>query len=425
MNTIGVISYYVNSVLAYIGFYLAYLYEEFREFALIIKIAAVSLTVTGLLVFGCMIRLFFRVWKRHRSHKLSERIEKRYGEGVTYILSSESRPDLSRRDVLDLLDLSNEDIGRVLKKNREKMAFSRMVYNIRISESSALGRRRNLHVLLNIFGIPAFLEDQVNKGSERVKVESIYMIRAFKLHINQWMVNLLMNSKRNRLRRLVMYASALSSTSTDLEYFESEFFDENCCIYDEIQLGYVLQRRVSLNRKIPNLAHWAGHQKNPSTQLIFIRLMRQFDQKEYCEDLVELFNTGNHDLMEEIARTWGYLHYEEGEELLSETLTTQNDDVKVTFMHALARMATGKSVDALVDGYRESGNFHVRFEALRCLYNYGEVGQAKFEELRRTASENDKPLFAFFRNEITLEQIELAQDDLYEQQFGENIYSVL
>lgn len=196
-------------------------------------------------------------------------------------------------------------------------------------------------------------------------------------------------------------------------------------MYDEIQLGFVLQRRKTSKRKIPNLAHWATMHDNPKAQVMFIRMMRQFSQKEYCDELEELFNhNSDGELIEEIARTWGYLGYTQGEELMSEMLLTQPDDSKVSIMHALTRLNTGKSLGSLVDGYRNSGSPHVKFEALRCIYLYGDEGRKKFEELKAGATEREAYFFDFFNNELTLKEIPLEKTARYHSRYGDNLFSV-
>lgn len=425
MNTINRIAYYVDIAIAYIGYYVSYLYEYYRGFAPIIKFAVTALTITALLIIIALLSLLFRAWRNRRWRRVEKRIADRYGEGVAYLLSADAKPDMTRQEVLDVLDIE-DDKGKTLLKNfKEKLSFCRLVYQTRISENAVVGRRRNLHTMLGIFGTQSFLEELVNKGNDRRKAEALHMLRAFKMPINQWVANQLLNTKRNRIRRLAMYASIMSSSNTDLDYFESEFFDDNCCIYDEIQLGYVLQRRRSAKRKIPNLAHWAHLQKNPDTQCVFVRLMRQFNQHEHCDELEDFFqHNSDKQLINEISRTWGYLRYDEGEEQLSDTLLTQSDEIKVTIMHALTRINSGKSLDALVEGYKNNGDPYVRFEALRCLYNYGDAGRLKFAEFEQTAQGTDKQLFEFFYNPLTKAKIPLSENDTYRPLFGENIFSV-
>lgn len=403
-----------------------YLWNEFMGFSAIIKIAVVVVTFSVLLILATFVRIGYNGWRNRKWNKQYKKLDDKYGEGVRYLLSAEAKPNMSREEVMNALDLDdNERKGNILKNFRERFTFARLVYRYRISDEATHDKQKNLQLLLDIFGTPVFLEEVINKGQMRRKAEALVMMRAFKLPVNQWVANQLRNAKRYRVRRLSSYASIMSGSNADLEYFESEFFDNNCCLYDEIQLGYVLQRRKSMKRIIPNLAQLAANQRNPGTQAVFVRLLRQFEQKEYCADLEELFNTTNdRELIQEICRTWGYLKYEPGEELMQDIILTQADDTKIAIMHALARLRTGKSLEIFEAAYRDSGAQNVRYEALRCLFNYGAEGYLKFKELEGSHRDGDEVLFEFFINPLTREATKLSKDDIYESVGEENLYSV-
>ena len=142
--------------------------------------------------------------------------------------------------------------------------------------------------------------------------------------------------------------------------------------------------------------------------------MRRFNQGEYCPQLKDLFQQTCHKkLIEEISRTWGYLNYKESEKMLVDSLIMQPDDTKVAIMHAITRMITGNSLNVLVDEYKEATNPHVRFEALRCLYNYGKEGLAKFHEFEANHAQEEDIFFSFFENPITLANIRLDKEQAY------------
>ena len=426
MYTINIIEYYFNLAASWVSQYVLYLWNEFMAFSPIIKIAAVSVTLSFLLILVTLIRMTYNGLHEMKWKREYKRLDEKYGNGIRYILSPQARSNMTRQEIIDSVDVDDEDRNRnILKNYRERFSFARLVYNSRISEEATHDNQKNLQILLDIFEIPAFLNEVVNKSPMRRKAEALVMIRAFKLPVNQWIANQLRNAKRFRVRRLSSYASIMSSSNSDLEYFESEFFDKNCCLYDEIQLGYVLQRRKSMKRKIPNLAQLAQNQSNPTTQAVFVRLMRQFEQKEFCSELEDLFNANsNKELTQEICRTWGYLKYLPGETLMQDILLTQPDDTKVAILHALTRLNTGQSLDQMVIAYRDSGDQHVRYEALRCLFNYGPAGYTKFKELERTAPEQDRHLFEFFTNPLTREETRLSKDDRYETVGEENLWEV-
>ena len=427
-TTIAEISYWYNLALTYIVIGVTWLFDHFRDFAWIIKVAAVSLTISLWLIFLSLLQIFRKAWRRRKWNKVEKKLLEKYGDAISYILSPESPDTMGRDEELELLgiDPNEADPKKLLKDAREKLCMARIIYRARIAEEAQVEGSRNLHVLLGIFGLIDFLEEVIVKDTLHQKVEALLMLRAFKTPTNQWIANQLLNNKRRRVKRLAMYASIMSSSNTDLGYFESEFFGKNFCKYDEIQLGFVLQRRKSARRKIPNLAHWAVMQEDPRTQAMFVRMMRQFNQAEYCNELEDLFQHNSDNLIiAEVARTWGYLKYTEGEELMRDMLLTQPDDGKVAILHALTRLNTGQSLNSLLDGYRNSGTQHVRFEALRCIYWYGPEGRAKFEELRKNAPERDKNIFDFFTNELTMKELPLEKTAKYYSEYGDNLYSVV
>lgn len=416
MDTISWFSYFANLGLAYATFWVTFLYKIYCDYPVEVRIAILLIvfSLCGLTVLT--ISSLHRVRERVRSTKITEKLEKRYGKAVDHLLSADCKPNMTQREVADLLGIGNERGGKhcTLHGSKEKWLFCLMVYYKCISEKTASGRHANIHQLVNLFSLREFLETAASRGDYRQKRDALSMMRTFKLYISPWVINQLRDSQNKYVQRLAMYASIMSSSDSDLDYFETNFFDDNSCINDEIELGFLLQRRRKSGVKLPNLANWAQHQKNPNTQCVFVRLMRRFNQREYCPQLEDLFRQSSHKkLIEEISRTWGYLDYVESEKMLVDSLIMQPDDTKVAIMHAVTRMATGNSLDVLVDEYHEATNPHVRFEALRCLYNYGEEGLVRFRELEAAKTSDEEKFFAFFNNPITLANIRLDKEQAY------------
>ena len=401
--------------MAYCKFLFTFVLYKFADYPNEIKFAALVSALCVMIIIVMQISIIWMSWLNKRKNRLRERIEKKFGKGMEYIVSSEASQLMSEKEIENAFDLDDVDFdGPLLKNNREKRMFVDVFYLYFISKRSELSRTGNTHTMLYMFNIPDYLEKEVSLGSWKHKVTALSYMRTFKLPISPWVINKLLNSRYMRVQRLAMYSNIMSSSDSALDYFETDFFDNNCCIKDEIELGFSLQRRRKLGLKLPNLARWAHIQNNEKTQCMFVRLMRRFNEIEYCGQLKDLYNqTKKKKLIEEISRTWGYLHYVECEDMLIEALLTQPDDTKVAIMHAMTRLATGKSLNALLDGFKNTTNPHVRFEALRCIYNYGTEGRALFEELERNASDADKKYFSFFHNPITLEKIRLDKEQAY------------
>lgn len=416
MNNVSILKYYFNLIAAYVTYYFKYGLSLFADYPAEVKVAVTASLFSAFLIVIMFIALFCISYRRKRRQNLDRRIEKRFGKGVDFMLSADAKKRMSRYEIADVFDINRDAVGKEIFKNKsDKEAFVDFFYQRFITERSDLANRDNITSFLFLFGIPEFLEKEVSLRSMSKKVKYMSMIRTFKLPVSPWVINKLLSSKYLRVQRLAMYSNIMLSSDSDLDYFETDFFDKHCCIKDEIELAYSLQRRRKSGRKLPNLARWANLQKNERSQCMFVRLMRRFNELEYCDQLTELYKTQprKKKLIEEISRTWGYLHYTEGEDLLVDALLIQPDDTKVAIMHALTRFATGKSLSALLEGYYNTTNPHVRFEALRCIYNYGEEGRAKFYELEKDALETDLKFFEFFHNSITLEKISLDEEQAY------------
>lgn len=416
MSTVSLLKYYFNLIMAYITYYFEYAISMFADYPPEVKVA-VSVTVMCIILMLYMFFAFlFLSRQRMRKNKLKAKFEEKYGKGMDYMLCGEAQKRMSRHEIAAVFGIEYENLTKeILKNRREKEAFVDLFHARFISEKSDLANRDNITTVLFLFGIPEFLEKEVSLRSMSKKVSYMSMIRTFKLPVSPWVINKLLNTKYLTVQRLAMYSNIMLSSDNDLDYFETDFFDKHCCIKDEMELAYSLQRRRKAGLKLPNLARWANLQKNERSQCMFVRLMRRFDELEYCDQLVELFKNQprKKKLIEEISRTWGYLHFTDGEDLLMDALLTQPDDTKVAIMHALTRFATGRSLSSLLEGFQNTTNPHVRFEALRCMYNYGEEGRDLFEDLEKNAKEEDKKFFDFFNNPITLEKIRLDKEQAY------------
>lgn len=427
MDTVSTLSYYYNLITTYVTYFWTYYRGIFHDYPYEVKTAIWVILWSLSLILIIAIRLEYIGHRRSVREELRKKMEGRFTRVLDYVFSEGEHTPLSREDIKNLIDIDAEKVAKdgYLRTDQQRRMLCRMTYE-RLMRDEVAGpcRTKNLQLLLNVLGLQSFLEREINKGSTWRKMTSMTQARAFKLYMNPWLLNRLMTSKKVRLRRVAMYMSVMSSSDSELAYFETDFFDQNSCIYDEIELGYILNRRRNAGMKLPNLAHWAELQKKDYTKCMFVRLMRRFEQREYSELLERMFRETKHKkLIEEIARTWGYLGYTEAEQMLVDALLTQPDDTKVAILHAITRMDTGRNLRVLMDVYKYNRNPHVRLEALRCVWNYGEDGRAMLVTLEERALPEDKRLFAFFHNDLTLARMPLNKEQAYHPSV-ETVYNI-
>ena len=402
-------------IAAYFKYVFTYVFGRYDEYPFETKVAVLVILFSVIFILMIQLNLTYMAFKKNRKEKLRNSIIDKFGKGMAWILSDDANYVASKEEIIEAFGIDRSYLGKNLfKSNQEKDMFADVFYMKYITEKSELSRIENIHNMLSIFGIYEYMEKVVSIGSMRRISDILHKLRSFKLPVSPWVVNKLLNSRNLHVQRLAMYTTIMSSSDSALDYFETDFFDKHCCIRDEIELAYSLQRRRKEGLKLPNLARWAHIQENEKTQCMFVRLMRRFNEVEYCGELKDLFSDSKKKkLIEEISRTWGYLHYVECEKLLIDALLTQPDDTKVAIMHAMTRLGTGKSMAALLEGFHNTTNPHVRFEAIRCIYNYGKAGRMMFHKLEKEAKEADKKYFAFFNNPITLEKIRLDKEQAY------------
>lgn len=382
-----------------------------------------------------MVLLLCRALGEWRQRRNMQNVRSRYGAKIDYVMSD---PDIVNQnigvdDVLGIFGVrkginekeSLQNARNLIRSKRDKRLFCQLVYERLLGDTGELCSLNNIRVMLEVLGLYRFLEQELDHGNWQTKVRILNMMSVFRLKVDSWLTNVLLLSKSQVVRRLAVHASIMSSADTKLEYFESDTFGRHCCIKDEIELGYSLQRRRAGGLQLPNLARLALLHDDVGSQCIFVKLMRYFGQSEYCGQLVELFRRNrDHRLAMEIACTWGYLKYTDGEELLREALLTRSDDVQVSFMQALTRMDTGRSVEVLAGVFKSAASNVISYEALRCLYNYGEAGRSKFDELKAAAEGTAKEVLFTPFGKASMEAFIVMDKVLDYEPTGTTVYNV-
>lgn len=410
-DSISSLSYWLNYVFAWISTWMTYLKGIYGSYPQEIQIA-ISIIIGSVVVIVILVLVMLRrSYKEQQDRRALKKIKKSLEEVVKGIVWEDNARDLTKEETEELVMNHTSDAQSLLKTKRDKRLFCRMVYDYLITDKGELCNINNLHKLLEQFDLKHFMEVEMDHGDMKRKVDTMNMMNIFRLDINPWLINTILQSKSPQVCRQAMYSSAMSGVESNIDYFESEFFDKNSCTKDEIELGYALERRKEAGLDLPNLARLAHFHKNPKTQCIFIRLMNRFGQNNYCHQLEDLFmNSRDKSLTSEIANTWGFLNYKDGEHLLIEALPTQSDKTKIALMQALARLKTGQALNVLAEGFTNTVNPELRLEALRCLYNYGEEGRKRFIQLENRQTVKDKAYFEFFHKEITQKYVRLEDN---------------
>lgn len=194
MDTISALTYYIKLFWAYGTYYMLYIVNVFHDYPVEVKIAAIATVIWVIAILVLSFEMLRQSLRKRRKRKTQESLRSRFLKGLEYMfLSDEASPNMTREEIMKVLNIDTGIAKKNLLRNKlEKQVFCRMIYDILISGYVRSGRRSNLYQTLDIFGIPKFLEDDVNYGTLWNKVSAINMIRTYRLPISPWVINKLM-----------------------------------------------------------------------------------------------------------------------------------------------------------------------------------------------------------------------------------------
>ena len=244
MYTLPTLKYFWLQLVEYVTYYLKYLWGLYCDYPNEVKTAVGIIIAVLVMMCILLISIFIRSRTRANENRLIQNMQYRFSSAINMVMYGDIDSNLSQAEMKQMiLNLDPTGKTELPEKKKERHMLVRIIYKRYITDTPDNSKMHNIHVMLDVCGIPQFLEQQVNQGNLHCKVDALNMMRTFKLYINPWVINKLLKSSNIRVRRLAMYSAVMSSSDSDLDYFETDFFDNNSCIYDEIELGYALHRR--------------------------------------------------------------------------------------------------------------------------------------------------------------------------------------
>ena len=130
--------------LAYCKFLYSYVIYKFADYPDEIKVAAMISATCVLVIIIMLLSLLWMSWREKKRNKQMERIEKKYGQGMKYIVSSEASELMSEKEIERAFGIDRDEMdGPLLKNNREKRMFVNIFYKYFVSQRSELSRTEN------------------------------------------------------------------------------------------------------------------------------------------------------------------------------------------------------------------------------------------------------------------------------------------
>ena len=108
MGTISFIKYYISLFMAYCKFLFTFVIYKFADYPNEIKFAALVSALCVMIIIVMQISIFWMSWLNKRKTKLRERIEKKFGKGMEYIVSSEASEIMSEKEIENAFELDED-----------------------------------------------------------------------------------------------------------------------------------------------------------------------------------------------------------------------------------------------------------------------------------------------------------------------------
>lgn len=272
-----------------------FLQNEFIDYALVVQISyfmavlcAVSITVVLIL----MLRMFFR---RHRDKKYYRKIDKRFGEAISTIVSSPTL--LTTEEVNELM--RNRKRPRRLWRYRQwvKLISERFdEHRSSLAQEDARGIKLaydNLHRLLDLLNLGPLIERMLREGLNSDRVYLVQIALQFNLMLSEGVILRMANIKNVALSKVVQTYYMWASNENPFRFLD-QGGDGVYLKEDGIWLHNSMKRRKIDGRPLPSLLPYVLRAKKPELRALLIREVGYWGSQKDFSKLTDYF-TDSHD----------------------------------------------------------------------------------------------------------------------------------
>jgi hypothetical protein len=181
LDDISLISYYLNVLASYATYYWAYYRDSFRDYPYEVQTAIVIIQWSSIAVVFLIALIEKKGHHRRLKERTIEMLEEHYGEAIDYVFDREHNWPMSRDEIHGRFDVDEQQVAKkgLLRNKLQKQMMCHIIYHRLIASGNTwTNRRKNVHLLLNIFSLPAFLEQEVAFANLFIKMKALAAVRA-------------------------------------------------------------------------------------------------------------------------------------------------------------------------------------------------------------------------------------------------------
>ncbi len=371
-------------------YYIYYFLYTFWVNPPIIKFALIAICVfTFFALFGLSAMDTLRA-KAKKKSKIKRKLEDKYGEQITEILTSKQNYTLG--DVADKIDCDVKDL-----KELDLRTITNMM--LRVGDTAEYVNTNNHMQLIAFFKLQSFWEKKLIRGSVMSRRRALQKLDDLRLEIQGSTISILTYSRTSVLRKSARAYYLFYSKINPFVFFDEDF-DPTFNAWDRIEVHRMLKRRVDAGDKLPNFSQWLHNSQNLEFQHFLIQEITFFGQRECIPQLMELLHSPNIMLRKYCIEALGEMGHKEAEELIKHDYLLLPQVVQHSVVKAVEKLNTGCSLSFLEDAYHNAHDNESQLVVIHAIYNYGEIGKALFHKMREEAEGFTRQMFEHVTNPL-------------------------
>lgn len=364
----------------YLKYYWSYYQTLTENYTWQIKSAFAILILACLMMLVLFIMFGIKIHRRRENLRQQAKVDKNY---YTVFKSILEKDEMSIDEIEEFIGEDEE----TLRKNKPKNYVTLMA-NIR-TEMCDIPYLPNTLPLAELLGVRDYLEMNLQRGNNVFNIlqEMLFL----QLNISEGRLANCVNDRNPDVRMLARLNYIMCSESNPYKYLQEDL-NEHQSLLRPMILHHIFGWMKARNRRMPNFLVLADSVDNPETAAFLIQETAYWGNPAEQALIPDFLLSGKKGFRSAAVKAIALLKDINAEQKLVDTFEYQPENVRIDIMNALLAINSGKQVAFFENVYKTSASHTMIELALTCLYGYGEVGRAKFEEIRSNATDEEKVL---------------------------------
>lgn len=382
--------YYISYLWGYLTTYVGHLITMFNEYPMMVRVCCIAVTLIALGAVNTFFQLLKQYRKRQSEYRIINKLDRRYKERIRSII-------LNPQNLTQYETVKQMGYNRAAPFTRREFRwFTRLLRDVRL-ECGDDANMTNVSSIMRGIDFDNYALNTLHSASLDAKMRLTRSLRFLDNHIKMdETIAKLRKSKIVVLRKTALFTYAWNNPNEALSYFESNEFEQYCCLYDMMIFHDIMKRNAKRGYSFPDILNWVSTKERKKSKALFVREMRYLGISDKCADMIPIF-TGSKDadMNREIVTNWGEFKFAEAEPIMIESYSYQEEKVQRAILCSIRKLMTGNSAEFLKVAYQNATDYDVKIEAIKSLFAYYRNGNLG-GDIEQLAKPGDEDLFKYF-----------------------------